>query len=430
MMQRMGTRRQSLRKLNLPLLLAVLAGCSNGGNVSPFATRPAGAAGASIAKPFAHPSIQQQIADGSVVPACPTSTFGGVRCQMLILRRTELAPRSVGVDGHKLLGYGPSQLQSAYNIASAAKNYSGGLVALVEGAGYPALESDLAVYRKEFGLPRCTKKNGCLQIVNEQGQSKPLPGANTEWEEEQALDVDMVSANCPNCRILVVQASTSLYVAENTAAGFGPVAISNSWDNDEVKTENTIEQQYFNHPGIAITVASGDWGYGVYFPAAANTVTAVGGTALISAKNARGYDETVWVGSSSGCSQYEPVPSWQASIENALGGCSNRIVSDVAYNADPATGVAIYDSMPGGLGPPGWQVVGGTSEGAPAIAAIYALSGNTVGVPASMAYANPGDLYDVTSGSDGACSPPYLCSGESGYDGPTGLGSPNGLGAF
>jgi subtilase family serine protease len=375
--------------------------------------------------------VQQQIALGNFVPVCAPPTIGSVSCTALRLRDTEFAPRTRGIDGSSVPGYGPSELQAAYNITGAAKTNSGGLVALVEFGGYPTLEPDLAVYRAEFGLPKCAASNGCLRIVNQNG-GRHLPFLN-DGAAEQALDVDMVSANCPKCHILVVQASNrvnnSLYIAEKTAATFNPVAISNAWLTDEFAGESNYTEEYFNHPGIAFTAADGDSGYRVYFPAAANTVTAVGGTTLRRTRSARGWEETVWPGTSSGCSLYEPVPSWQATIEQMLGGCSKRLVSDVAYDADPNTGVAVYSSFDL-LEPPGWQVYGGTSVGAPAIAAIYALSGDTAGIPASIAYANPTDLYDITRGSDGRCSPAYLCTGEVGYDGPTGLGTPNGLGAF
>jgi hypothetical protein len=207
--------------------------------------------------------------------------------------------------------------------------------------------------------------------------------------------------------------------------------MSNSWGGDEYKNETRATQRIFNHPGIAITASAGDDGYGVSYPAAANTVSAIGGTSLYTAQNKRGYTESVWSGSGSGCSAYESVPSWQVPIEQQLGGCSNRIVSDVAYIADPNTGVAVYESIAGDGEPPGWQVWGGTSVGSPAIAAIYALSGNTPGIPTSISYANTDDLYNITSGSNGSCSPyNYLCTGEVGYNGPTGNGTPNGLGAF
>jgi subtilase family serine protease len=153
---------------------------------------------------------------------------------------------------------------------------------------------------------------------------------------------------------------------------------------------------------------------------------------LYTAKNSRGYTETVWAGAGSGCSQYSKVPKWQEPIEKSLGGCSKKLAADVSYIGNPNTGVAVYETIPGDGEAPGWQVWGGTSTGAPAIAAIYALAGDASSqkIPAEIAYANPGDLNDITSGSNGQCSPAYLCNGEVGYDGPTGLGTPNGLGAF
>jgi subtilase family serine protease len=408
---------------------ALAAGCSSG--VTPSTStgfQPTGNPGA-VANVHSALYVQQQIAAGNYIPACRDIVFGEGRCLALGLKDTSHAPRALA-SRDAVAGWGPSQLQAAYNITSAAKG-KGGLVVLVEAGGDPNLDKDLAVYRKNFGLPRCDRASGCLRIVNQDGKVRPHPSINKGWLAEQSLDVDMVSANCPNCRIIVVEASTSLGVAERTAAGYHPMAISNSWGGGEFKGENPSEHRLFDHPGIAITASAGDDGYGVIFPSAANTVTAVGGTSLYTAQGSRGYTETVWGGSGSGCSQYIPEDSWQAPIEQQLGGCSNRIVADVAYIADPETGVAVYESIPGDGESPGWQVWGGTSVGSPAIAAIYALSGNTTGIPAALAYANPGDLYDVTSGSNGSCSPyDYLCTGEVGYDGPTGLGTPNGVGAF
>jgi hypothetical protein len=187
---------------------------------------------------------------------------------------------------------------------------------------------------------------------------------------------------------------------------------------------------YFSDTGVAITASAGDDRYGVTFPAAANSVTAVGGTSLRPVRGGRGYAEVVWGGTGSGCSQYEPETRWQRPIEQRLGGCTRRIVADVAYDADPNTGVAVFESTAGDGEPPGWQVWGGTSVGAPAIAAIYALSGDTRGVPAWIGYAHPTELFDVTRGRNGECNTAYLCSGQPGYDGPTGLGTPNGIGAF
>jgi subtilase family serine protease len=409
-------------------MAALLAGCSGGNTVPP--AQGGGTVAQSVREAAAPDDVQRQIALGNVIPACPDIVLGQGRCLALGLRNTALAPRSEDVGHGSVSGFGPSQLQAAYNITNAAQNNPGGLVALVEYSGDPNLESDLATYRAQFNLPACTVKSGCLTIVNQNGKTHPLPPVNSGWLAEQSLDVDMVSANCPNCKILVVEAHANLYKAEETAASFKPLAISNSWGGNEYRGENISANRYFNFPGIAITASAGDGGYGVIFPSAANTVSAIGGTSLYTAQNGRGFSETVWSGSGSGCSKYESTPSWQESTEKSLGGCTKRIVSDVSYVANPATGVAVYESIQGDGESPGWQVWGGTSVGSPAIAAIYALSGVTTGIPASIAYANPTAFYDVTSGSNGKCSPAYLCTGEVGYDGPTGLGTPDGLAGF
>jgi subtilase family serine protease len=417
-----------MRILAIGLVAAFAAGCSGG--MTPSTVPQSGGNPAAAQRIESAVYVQQQIAAGNFIPACRNIVFGEGRCLALGLKDMSQAPRSEAGANGSVSGYGPAQLQAAYNIASAAKG-KGGLVAVVEAGGDPKLASDLAVYRKQFGLPPCDRASGCLRIENQEGRLQPHPAVINGWLAEQSLDVDMVSANCPNCRILVVEASTSLGDAERTAAQAHPVAISNSWGGGEFKGENPSEHRLFDHPGIAITASSGDGGYGVIFPSAANTVTAVGGTTLRTSTNSRGYTETVWSGAGSGCSQYIPEDSWQLPIEQQLGGCSNRIVADVAYIANPQTGVAVYESTPGDGENPGWQVWGGTSVGSPAIAAIYALSGNTAGIPAKLAYENPSALYDVTSGSNGSCAPyDYLCTGEVGYDGPTGMGTPNGTGAF
>ena len=324
-----------------------------------------------------------------------------------------------------IAGYGPADFQSAYAIAAQAANSgSGETVAVIEGGGNPNLASDLAVYRSTFGLPACTPKNGCLKVLNQAGGSQ-LPKGNPGWGVEMSLDVDMVSANCPNCNIMVVEVNypsvDNMSMAVDTAARLGAIAISNSYLYREGAWVN--KQGSFHHPGVAITASAGDGGYGVGFPADLNTVTAVGGTSLSTANNARGWTEMVWNGSGSGCSGYVAAPSWQVAIEQQLGGCTNRADNDIAYDADPNTGVAIYDTYEtGGT----WGVVGGTSVSAPAIAAIYALSGNTAHIPAALAYTNASTLNDVTQGSDGSCTPTWLCEAQAGYDAPTGNGTPNG----
>lgn len=324
-------------------------------------------------------------------------------------------------------GYGPSDLQSAYNLPSASSG-SGQTVAIVDAYDDPTAESDLGVYRSQFGLAPCTTANGCFRKVNETGGSTP-PTANASWGQEISLDVDMVSAICPNCNILLVEASSASFVdlgtAENTAASLGANAISNSYGGGESSAETSTYDAYYNHPGHAITVSSGDSGYGVEYPAASQYVTAVGGTSLSRASNARGWTETVWSGAGSGCSAYEPKPSWQKDT-----GCARRTVADVSADANPNTGVAVYDST-AYQGQSGWMVFGGTSVASPIIASVYALAGNGSTVNyGSFPYGNLSALFDVTSGSNGSCGGSYLCTGTTGYDGPTGNGTPNGTGAF
>jgi subtilase family serine protease len=259
--------------------------------------------------------------------------------------------------------------------------------------------------------------------VNQDGGSD-LPQQNIGWGAETALDVDMVSAICPNCNILVVEASGAnlqhLATAENTAAALGADAISNSYGNSEFASQTNFDRSY-NHPGIAITAATGDFGYGVSYPSSSPFVTAVGGTTLSPSGGSRGFTETGWSGTGSGCSKYEPKPAWQTDS-----GCAHRTVADVAAVADPATGVAVYDSYHYS----GWLVFGGTSVGAPIVASVYALAGNADSLTgAQSTYAPRASLFDVTSGSNGRCGS-YLCTAGPGYDGPTGNGTPNGVGSF
>jgi subtilase family serine protease len=304
-------------------------------------------------------------------------------------------------------------------------------VAVVDAYDYPNAESDLANYRSTFGLPPCTTANGCFRKVNQNGAQGPYPRTNSGWAQEMALDLDMVSAICPGCNILLVEAASSLLsdlgAAVNTAANHGAAAISNSYGAGEFSTEASAETQYYQHPGIAITASSGDSGYGVEFPAASQYVTAVGGTSLVRASTTeRGWSETAWSGAGSGCSAFIPKPSWQTDT-----GCANRTVADVSAIADPYTGVAVYETYNHSGG---WQVYGGTSVASPIIASVYALAiasnGASVGSGASLPYASATALNDVSGGSNGTCGGSYLCAASAGYDGPTGLGTPSGTGAF
>ncbi|HWD07455.1 MAG TPA: peptidase S8 [Actinomycetota bacterium] len=374
-------------------------------------------------------------------------------------------------------GYAPADLSSAYGfplVTGSTWNWNGQTVAIVDAYQNPNVASDLAAYRAQFNLPPCTVANGCFTELNENGGAvtSSSPGGNTGWGQEIDLDVDMVSATCPDCKILLEAASSASFndlgTAVNTAAARGANAISNSYGGNEFSGETTAASEYYNHPGIAITASSGDGGYGVEFPAASNDVVAVGGTSLSRASNSRGWSEKVWStstseGAGSGCSGYIAQSSWQTAVLPATPsgaiGCTKRVVADVSSDADPYTGVAVYDSY-GSSGGANWLVFGGTSVASPTIASFFALA-NAAGYNSGVSYPAQ-DLYqkasapylnDVTSGrnasgSYGANCPatggsfglfgrrstspnaPYLCDGQAGYDGPTGMGTPHGLNAF
>jgi hypothetical protein len=318
-------------------------------------------------------------------------------------------------------GFGPADLRSAYKVTGSGS--SAYTIAIVDAYGYTKAEQDLAVYRAQYGLPACTTANGCFKKVNQSGTQGSYPRVDTGWAQEQALDLDMASAMCPNCKILLVQTSNSylnnLAAGVNTAYRLGAKAISNSYGGSEGGT-SSYESAY-NHPGVAITVSSGDSGYGVQFPAASPHVTAVGGTSLSRASNARGWSETVWNGAGSGCSAVYAKPTWQHD-----GLCARRTVADVSAVANPNTGVAVYG--PTSVTSSGWMIFGGTSVAAPLIAGVYGANG--------VSDSNNSKLYsstshfDVTSGSNGSCGGSYLCTGAVGYDGPSGLGTPNGVTAY
>jgi subtilase family serine protease len=333
-------------------------------------------------------------------------------------------------------GYSPQNLANAYKWADptgSSWNWNGRTVAIVDAYDNPNAASDLAVYRSQFGLPPCTTANGCFRKTNQRGGTAP-PSADVGWGQEIALDLDMASGVCPNCKILLVEADSNslanLGAAVNEAASQSVTAISNSYGAGEFFGETSYES-YYNHPGVAVTVSSGDSGYGVEFPAASRYVVAVGGTSLTADSSVRGWSESAWSGAGSGCSSQVAKPSWQTDS-----GCSRRTVADVSAVADPNTGVAVYDSY-GSTGGNNWYVFGGTSVAAPIIAGAYGLAGVPASYPASYAYAHASSFFDVTSGSNGSCGrgrrnagSAYLCTAGSGYDGPTGLGTPNGTSGF
>jgi subtilase family serine protease len=361
------------------------------------------------------------------VEVCPQSAPGFARCHAhavsdstgrhLVNRfgrnaRAQLAPQ----------GFGPTDLRSAYNLT--ATGSASTTIAIVDAYGYTNAEADLAVYRSQYGLPACSSASGCFTKYNESGQKTNLPKMNTDWAEETALDLDMASAMCPNCKIILIEATSSSYAdlaaAENEAAKLGARVISNSYGGGEAGTQSY--ESAYNHPGVAVTVSSGDDGYGVQFPASSPHVTAVGGTSLVRSSVPRGWSESAWTDGGSGCSKVYAKPTWQT---DPL--CTMRMEADVSAVADPNTGVAVYG--PVSTTTSAWQVYGGTSVAAPLIGGIYAANGAAV-TSGSAPYANTAWLYDVTNGTNGKCGGTYFCTAEVGYDGPTGLGTPNGTKAF
>ena len=339
----------------------------------------------------------------------------------------------------------PADLQSAYNLPSATAG-GGQTVAIVDAGDDPTAESDLAVFRSQYGLPACTTANGCFTKVNQEGQQDNYPAADGSWPVEESLDLDTVSSICPECNILLVEANDNtdadLNAAEDEAVTLGAKFVSNSWGECEFSGEQD-EDQYFDHPGVAITVSAGDNGWDNYeespscptpspnWPAASQYVTTVGGTTLTQDSSApRGWDETVWSDGGSGCSLSEPQPSFQQGIPQLDAVCQNRATADVAADANPDSGLAVYDST----GESGWLQVGGTSLASPIIASTYALAGTPQPgtYPDTYPYHDPSqsaDLNDITSGSNGDCGN-VLCTAGPGWDGPTGLGSPDGVKAF
>jgi subtilase family serine protease len=358
-----------------------------------------------------------------VCAASATATVASCSAKVLVDGQGAVPHSTTPASGAKT----PAQLKSAYNLNGTSSG--GRTVAIVDAYGYPNLASDLATYRSYFGLPACTTASGCLKVRDQSGGTN-LPRTDVGWAGEQALDVDAVSAICPDCKILVVQAKSAsiadLGTAVNTASKqAGVVAISNSYGGGDL-SDATYGANY-NHPGIAVTASTGDDGYqGGSFPASSSYVTAVGGTTLTAASNSRGWTESAWSGAGSGCST---VNTALPAASTSGTGCSKRAIADVSAAADPSNGgMAVY--YPTSRTASTWAQVGGTSESSPIIASVYALSGNTAGYANATPYSHTANLYDVTGGSNGSCPTTQWCHARSGWDGPTGLGTPNGTGAF
>lgn len=366
------------------------------------------------------------VSDGEVAPSDSVCTQGAIRCHA----RVRTSKAGLRITSHAApMGFGPAELQAAYKIDPASTVTSRPLVAIVDAYGYAAIESDLATYRTQYGLPPCTIANGCLKVVNQQGKVTPLPPnppATDDWTVETALDMDMVSAACPLCRILVVQANDNLgdglFIGQNAAAALGATVISDSWGGPEQpNTSLTAQEAYFAHPNIAIFVSAGDDGYndagaGPDYPGTSAHVIAVGGTKLVRDNSPRGWSETAWTKGGSACSLSIPKPAYQAKSP-----CKFKTTTDIAAVGDPATGLAVYNAANGG-----WMVIGGTSASAPFVAAIFAATGNGAQSSGAFIASKASKLFDVTTGNNGTCpAGSLLCNAAAGWDGPTGYGTPN-----
>lgn len=391
-------------------------------------------------------TASQEAGAGALPAGCARPVGAGhARCYLSVEPATSVPPATAAsatscpVD--VTTGYTACNIQDAYGLtALSKKDGKGNTVAIVDAYDDPTAASDLAVYRADSDLPPCTTASGCFEKVNQDGVKGDYPTANAGWAQEISLDLDMVSAVCPHCRILLVEADSSgfddLATAVNEAVALGARVVSDSWGNGEFSGETGWDGDW-DHPGVAITFSSGDGAYqgGVQYPSASPYVTSVGGTKLMPASNSRGWTETAWVntqsgtpptqGSGSGCSAYEPKPPWQTDKA-----CTKRMTADVSA---VAANVLSYDTYQGS----GWYFSFGTSVSSPIIAGLYGLADNPASnaIPSSAIYSAPAaDLHDITSGSTGTCTPPsshkYWCTAVKGYDGPTGRGTPKGLGAF
>ncbi|MGE5041914.1 MAG: prepilin-type N-terminal cleavage/methylation domain-containing protein [Candidatus Levyibacteriota bacterium] len=337
-------------------------------------------------------------------------------------------------------GFGPAQIHTAYNlpctpggtlqsVCATPSSFGPRTIAIVDAYHSPTIEQDLAVYNQTYGLPPCTVTNGCLSIVNQNGTTSPMPSVNSLWALEIALDVQMAHAVCQTCKILVVETNSNYLVdlsaGVNRAALMGAHAISNSYGGADWAGETAYDAA-FDHPGIFITASSGDWGYGTYHPASSSHVIAVGGTRLSLYPDNTYASETAWTGAGSGCSPYYTANAFQTAVSgwSATGCGTKRGVADVSAIADPNTGVAIYNSTSYN-GKTGWWILGGTSVSSPIISAALVLQEANPANATQYVYDHANRYRDVASGSNGSCGGKTACTAAVGYDGPTGLGSPN-----
>jgi len=354
------------------------------------------------------------------IAVCGPANALQARCQARIV--TDAAGHPFASPPGVISGYQPSQLRSAYSINALGKSTNA--IAIIAGYGYDNAEADLGVYRAQWGLPRCTSKSGCFSKFNQLGQKGNYPTQNNGWALQSAIELDMASAMCERCMLFLIEADDdsmkNLALAANEAATLGAHVIIAGYGGDEVANKKLAK--YYDHSGLAVVTSAGDDGYGVIFPATSPHVIAVGATKLSLSGGTR-LSETVSSLTGSGCSTVFKKPAWQHDPD-----CSMRTANDVSADGDGSTGVAFYGpDLNSGV--PGWFVGAGTAVSASIVGGIYGLGIKPI-KSASRLYSHGSDLYDITSGSNGSCGSAYLCHGVTGYDGPSGMGSPNGPAAF
>jgi hypothetical protein len=398
--------------------------------------------------------------DTRIERICPSAGPHGARCSGLTIA---LSPAVVSgpfaATGGSAVEYErpfssaltPSQIGAAYRLPTEPTSAFLQTIAVIDAFDDPTAERDLRVFDEQYGLPPCTSSDGCLTKLNETGTSAPLPPTEGFWAAETSLDVQVAHSVCGTCRILLLEANSSEFSdlgrAVTSAVSAGATVIANSYESEgeEASEAQALDHEYYEHPDVVLTASAGDCGYrgerceppGVSFPASSPNVISVGGTTLRQEPSGE-WTSTTWPGSGGGCSSVFDAPTWQRQLSAwTATGCGHaRLVADVAVVGDPETGVSIYDSTPLYRGGPrlGWRVDGGTSVGPPLIAAEYALAGGAHGVrtPARALYASLSSeaLFDVTSGTTGTCSDALACEAAPGFDGPSGVGSPLGLGGF
>ena len=371
-------------------------------------------------------------------PSCGKPTPGHVAC--LAIQRTAFRRgiRQQAFAPDAGTSFGAHALRRAYGITTLGARYK--VIAIVDAMHSGTVLSDVNGYRKMYSLPQladCSAdaadsqklpsgQDSCFVQLAQDGSAAPAVDTTDQgWAQETALDVEMASAICPHCSILLVEADSTAFgdlkQAVATAANFkGVVAISNSYGGRDVAEPADSPYAAAAAKGIAVVASSGDAGYGVSAPASFASVIGVGGTSLVTDAGFNWLSETAWAHGGSGCSILNPKAPWQ---DSALTGCGGKSVVDVAAVADPATGVSVYfDGQ--------WYSFGGTSAAAPIIAGLFAMKANFGESAGQYLWANRGALRDVTSGTNGRCTNAIFCNAGTGFDGPTGWGSPNGGGAF